>query len=49
MEDGDFAGARSLLENLERVSPKELEAHVGLARVYTRLGKPELARKKRRL
>ena len=45
MEGGDFAGARVLLERLERVSPKELEAHVGLARVYARLGKTDLARK----
>jgi predicted Zn-dependent protease len=45
LEDGDYTGARTLLEQLERVSPNELEAHVGLARVYTRLGKPELARK----
>jgi predicted Zn-dependent protease len=45
LEAGDFAGARALLERLERVSPKELEAHVALARVYGRLGKPDLARK----
>jgi protein O-GlcNAc transferase len=42
LEAGDFAGARALLE---RLSPKELEAHVALARVYARLGKPDLARK----
>jgi tetratricopeptide (TPR) repeat protein len=45
LEAGDFAAARTLLENLERVSPNELEAHVALARVYSRLGKPDFARK----
>ena len=44
LEGGDFAGARTLLEGLERISPKEIEAHVALARVYARLGKPDLAR-----
>ncbi len=45
LDAGDFAGARPLLEHLEQVSPDELEAHIALARVYGRLGKPELARK----
>jgi protein O-GlcNAc transferase len=45
LEAGDFAGARARLERLERISPKELEAHVALARVYGRLGRPDLARK----
>ncbi len=45
VEAGDFAGAQTLLERLERLSPKELEAHVELGRVYARLGKPEMARK----
>jgi protein O-GlcNAc transferase len=45
LEGGDFTRARILLERLERLSPNELEAHVALARVYGRLGKPDLARK----
>ena len=49
LEAGDFAGARALLERLERVSPKELEAHVALARVYGRLGRPDLARKETKI
>jgi Flp pilus assembly protein TadD len=42
---GDFAGARPLLERLANLSPKEIEAHAALARVYARLGERELARK----
>jgi predicted Zn-dependent protease len=45
LESGDYKDARGLLEHLESISPKELEAHVALARVYSRLGEPELARK----
>ncbi len=45
VQAGDFAGAQALLERLERLSPKEVEAHVELGRVYARLGKPEMARK----
>ncbi len=45
LDAGDFAGARVLLERLERLSPNELEAHIALARVYSRLGKPDLAKK----
>jgi protein O-GlcNAc transferase len=45
LDAGDFAGACGLLEHLEQISPKELEAHVALARVYSRLGKLDLARK----
>jgi len=40
----DYAGARTLLEHLEQVNPREMEAHVQLARVYARLGKENLAK-----
>jgi predicted Zn-dependent protease len=49
LDAGDLAGARQLLERLERVSPKELEAHVALARVYARMGYPELARREKEI
>jgi predicted Zn-dependent protease len=45
MQSGDFAEARPLLEHLVRLNPKNLAAHIALARIYGRLGKPELARK----
>ncbi len=45
LDTGDLAGAQKLLERLETMSPKEVEAHIGLARVYGRMGHPELARK----
>jgi predicted Zn-dependent protease len=45
LDSGDLAGARTLLERLERLSPKQIQAHVMLGRVYARLGKPDLARK----
>jgi len=45
MQSGDFAGARPLFEHLVSLNPKELEAHVALARIYGRLGEPELAKK----
>lgn len=41
----DFADARPLLEHLEKVDPKVLSVHVQLARVYSRLGQRELARR----
>ncbi len=49
LDAGDLAGARVFLEHLEQLSPKELEAHVALARVYARLGKPDLARKEKEI
>lgn len=48
-ETGDFAGARPLLEHLEKVDPKVLAVHVQLARVYARLGQRELAKKETEL
>jgi predicted Zn-dependent protease len=44
-ETGDFAAARPILEHLERSHPEILAVHVQLARVYSRLGHRELARK----
>ena len=49
LDAGDFAGARQLLERLEKLSPNELEAHVALARVYARMGHPELARQEKEI
>jgi predicted Zn-dependent protease len=45
VQTGNFADARPLLEHLEKVDPKVLAVHVQLARVYSRLGQRELARK----
>jgi Flp pilus assembly protein TadD len=45
LKSGDFAGAKPLFEHLVKLNPKELSAHVALARIYGRLGEPELARK----
>jgi len=45
MQSGYFAEAQPLFENLVRLDPKELRAHIALARIYGRRGKPELARK----
>jgi len=45
MQNGDFAGARPLFEHLVSLNPKELSAHIALARIYARLGERELARK----
>jgi predicted Zn-dependent protease len=45
VQTGDFASARPLLEHLERLNSKVLAVHVQLARVYSRLGERELARK----
>jgi Tfp pilus assembly protein PilF len=45
MKNGDFDEARPLFENLVRLNPKELSAHVALAGIYGRLGEPGLARK----
>jgi len=45
VQTGDFADARPLLEHLEKLDPKVLSVHVQLARVYSRLGQRELARK----
>jgi len=45
MQNGDFAAARPLFEHLANLDPKELSAHVALARIYSRLGERELARK----
>lgn len=45
LKSGDFAGAKPLFEHLVNLNPKELSAHVALARIYGRLGEPELARK----
>ena len=45
LKSGDFAGAKPLFEHLVNLNPKELSAHVALARIYRRLGEPELARK----
>ena len=42
---GDFAGARPLLERLAKLDPSVLAVHVQLARVYSRLGERELARR----
>ncbi len=49
VETGNFADARPLLERLERVDPKVLSIHVQLARVYSRLGEHDLARKESQL
>ena len=45
LKSGDFAGAKPLFEHLVTLNPKELSAHVALARIYGRLGERELARK----
>jgi Flp pilus assembly protein TadD len=45
MQNGEFAQARPLFEHLISLNPKELSAHVALARIYARLGQRELARK----
>lgn len=45
VQTGDFASARPLLEHLEKINPKVLAVHVQLARVYSRMGQRELARK----
>jgi predicted Zn-dependent protease len=45
VQTGNFADARPLLEHLEKVDPKVLAVHVQLARVYSRMGQQELARK----
>lgn len=45
LQSGDFAGARPLFEHLANLNPKELEAHVALARIYGRLGEHDLAKK----
>jgi predicted Zn-dependent protease len=45
MQTGDFAGARPLFEHLVRLNPKELAAHIALARIYARMGERELARR----
>jgi Flp pilus assembly protein TadD len=45
----DFAGAAVELEKSLRLNPKNAVAHEDLARVYDRLGKPELAAKQRAL
>jgi len=45
MQNGDFSEARPLFENLQRLNPKELSAHIALARIYGRLGEHLLARK----
>jgi predicted Zn-dependent protease len=44
-ETGEYKSARPLLEHLEDVAPKSLEAHALLVRVYARLGERELAQK----
>jgi predicted Zn-dependent protease len=44
-QTGDFASARPLLEHLEKVDSRVLAVHVQLARVYSRTGQRELARK----
>lgn len=41
----NFSDARPLLEHLEKMNPKALSVHVQLARVYSRLGQRDLARK----
>lgn len=45
LKNGDFAEARPLFEYLVNLSPKEVSAHVALARIYGRLGERDLARK----
>ena len=45
LKSGDFAGAKPLFEHLANLNPKELSAHVALARIYGRLGERDLARK----
>jgi len=45
LQNGDFAEARPLFERLVRLNPKELSAHIALARIYGRLGERDLARK----
>jgi len=45
MQSGDFAGARPLFEHLVSLNPKEMSAHIALARIYARLGERERARK----
>jgi predicted Zn-dependent protease len=42
---GNFVAAQPLLEKLTRLDPAAVAPHVLLARVYTRLGKRELARR----
>lgn len=45
LKSGDFAAAKPLFEHLVKLNPKELSAHVALARIYGRLGERDLARK----
>jgi Flp pilus assembly protein TadD len=45
MQTGDFAGARPLFEHLVSLNPKELSAHIALARIYARMGERDLARR----
>jgi predicted Zn-dependent protease len=45
LQNGSFAEAKPLFENLVRLNPKELSAHIALARIYGRLGEQVLARK----
>jgi predicted Zn-dependent protease len=42
---GNFAGARPLYERLVRLDTKAIAPHAALARIYSRLGRSELARK----
>jgi predicted Zn-dependent protease len=44
-QTGEYKSARPLLEHLEEIAPKGLEAHALLVRVYARLGERELAQK----
>jgi predicted Zn-dependent protease len=48
-ETGNYASARPLLEQLEKVAPKRLDAHALLVQVYARLGEHELAQKETRI
>lgn len=48
-ETGNYESARPLLEQLEQVAPKRLDAHALLAQVYARLGERELAQKETRI
>jgi predicted Zn-dependent protease len=48
-EAGEFVAARPLLEHLEKSQPGISAVHVQLARVYTRLGEQELARREREI
>jgi Tfp pilus assembly protein PilF len=41
---GRFAAARPLLEHVVKADPRNSQAHVALASVYTRLGQRDLAR-----